>query len=614
MKKCPVCGSEYVDTTTLCPNDGAVLKRDSDPLVGATLAGKYRIEEQISEGGMGVVYRATHILMDKTVAIKVLHPALAADDTVVARFTREAKAASRISHPHAINVTDFGESESGVVFLVMEFLRGQTLKEAIREAHQFELGRTSEIIRQVSGALDAAHAEGVVHRDLKSDNIMLVDAVADADWAKVLDFGIAKIQESVGGSDPALTAPNLIIGTPQYMSPEQCSQSPDIDHRSDIYSLGIITYEMLVGHVPFTGESPTAIMLKQIQEAAPSVLEERSDLTQAVADTVAHALAKSPANRFASAGQFAEALAAATQADATANESTPIAAAVASGAATVTGAQQSLASDTDRQTPAVNTDQIVSPTANDEYDDETIISSRDTSAVEAQDLDETPSGAEQMSGSGAFIGEYSAALPPQNESSNRAGDWLKIAIPVVILLAVIGGVMYALRDGASNENQNTPPLTADPNSRPVQSVGTVPTGESERNIQTRTNANANQSGGSTTGNSGSGTSNPQGNQDTLPPPSTTGNMNNPGITPPDFMAGNANSENSNEPTNRNGNTNSRRPTPTPQPSATTTPNDNANNEPPPAPTPKRTQTPQPTPKPPAPSDSAPPPINEAAPR
>src|ERR671920_1289744 len=134
MKTCPTCGRQYADTTTLCPADGAVLKhRDGeDRLVGQVLHGKYRIEEKIDEGGMGCVYRATHVLMEKTVAIKVLHPALAADDKIVARFTREAKAASRISHPHAINVTDFGESENGVVFLVMEYLPGRTLKDVIR--------------------------------------------------------------------------------------------------------------------------------------------------------------------------------------------------------------------------------------------------------------------------------------------------------------------------------------------------------------------------------------------------------------------------------------------------------------------------------------------------
>src|SRR5919202_2293975 len=312
MKTCPTCGRQYADANTLCPVDGAVLKKsgNEDRLIGQVLAGKYRIDDKIDEGGMGCVYRATHVLMEKVVAVKVLHPALAADDKIVARFTREAKAASRISHPHAINVTDFGEAENGVVYLVMEYLRGRTLKDVVRSGGPLTLERTVEIVRQVSGALEAAHHEGVVHRDLKSDNIILEEATG-GDWAKVLDFGIAKIQQtdsSVHVTDPGLTAPNLIIGTPQYMSPEQCSQASDIDARSDIYSFGVILFEMLTGHVPFTGESATAIMLKQLQEPPPSVLEERRDLPAAVGVVIARALSKRPEDRHQSASELVDSL------------------------------------------------------------------------------------------------------------------------------------------------------------------------------------------------------------------------------------------------------------------------------------------------------------------
>src|SRR6202008_2695351 len=219
MKKCPKCGVEYPDTTTLCPSDGIALEKDPDSLVGTTLAGKYRIDARLNEGGMGTVYRGTHVLMDKTVAVKVLRPSLAADEKIVARFSREARAASKISHPHALSVTDFGEDENGIVFLVMEFIDGRTLKDIIRQEGPMPLARVVDIIKQVGGALDAAHAQGVVHRDLKSDNIMLLNTMT-ADYAQVLDFGIAKIKEREGEYDPGLTAPDLVIGTPQYMSPE----------------------------------------------------------------------------------------------------------------------------------------------------------------------------------------------------------------------------------------------------------------------------------------------------------------------------------------------------------------------------------------------------------
>src|SRR5882724_5186872 len=289
MKACPKCGAEYPDTTTLCPADGIALEKTDDSLLGQTLAGKYRIEERLSEGGMGTVYRGTHVLMDKTVAVKVLRTSLAADEKIVARFSREARAASRISHPNALSVTDFGEDEGGIVFLVMEYLNGKTLKEIIREEGPMPLARVVGIMLQIGGALDAAHAQGVVHRDLKSDNIMLLSTVA-GDYAKVLDFGIAKIIEPEGEFDPGLTAPNLVIGTPQYMSPEQCSQAADIDARSDIYSVGVILYEMLIGHVPVTDESPTAIMMKHLQEPVPSVLAERTDLPPRAAQVVLKAM------------------------------------------------------------------------------------------------------------------------------------------------------------------------------------------------------------------------------------------------------------------------------------------------------------------------------------
>ena len=230
MKVCPVCGKEYSDTSSLCTLDAEVLQSVDDPLLGQTLAEKYFIEQLIKRGGMGSVYRGKHVMMDKTVAIKVLRPSLAGDDVVVARFSREAKAASRISHPHAVSVTDFGEAENGVVFLVMEYLDGRTLKDVIRSEGPMVLDRAVEIVRQVSGALDAAHQQGVIHRDLKSDNIML-SQTNGGDWAKVLDFGIAKIQQPEGTRDNDITAANLVIGTPQYMSPEQCSQTGPIDAR-----------------------------------------------------------------------------------------------------------------------------------------------------------------------------------------------------------------------------------------------------------------------------------------------------------------------------------------------------------------------------------------------
>jgi serine/threonine-protein kinase len=493
MKKCPKCGNEYPDTTTLCPADGVGLETSGDSLLGQTLADKYRIDERLNEGGMGTVYRGTHVLMDKTVAIKVLRPSLAADEKIVARFSREARAASRISHPHALSVTDFGEAENGVVFLVMEFLNGQTLKNVIRQDGPMPLARVVEIIRQVGAALDAAHEQGVVHRDLKSENIMLL-AANGPDYAKVLDFGIAKIKEHDGDYDPGLTAPDLVIGTPQYMSPEQCSQAPDIDARSDIYSLGVIIYEMLVGHVPFTGPSPTAIMMKQLQEPVPSVLVERSDLPAAVGRVISRAMAKQPADRYQTVGELVEDL-------------------------TIAGGAEAVTTPPVPTTAAAN--RIVVPTKTSENE---LI--EDEVTVVRRRLETTP-------GTGAHA---VPALPPDA----GVNPW-KILLPALAGLLVVFAVVYAFTRNSqqpTNTNQTEPALVADPNSQAVE-PSPPPTGSAEQGIpaggitnnqvvdaNANTNANANVAASPTPDENANPDLNLNSNEN------ANGNSNRPATNPP----------------------------------------------------------------------------------
>lgn len=442
MKTCPKCGVEYPDTTTLCPADGLALETTGDSLIGTTLAGKYRIEARLNEGGMGTVYRATHVLMEKTVAIKVLRPSLAADEKIVARFSREARAASRISHPNALSVTDFGEDENGIVFLVMEFLSGKTLKQVIRDEGPLPLQRVVDITRQVGDALNAAHLQGVVHRDLKSDNIMLLDSIA-GDYAKVLDFGIAKINEPGEARDAGLTAPNLVIGTPQYMSPEQCSQETEIDSRSDIYSLGVILYEMLIGHVPFTADSPTMVMMKHLQEPVPSVLDERPDLPAAVGRVIARAMAKLPANRYQSIGELIEDLT------------------IASGLAQFA------------PVPAQPANVGASATAvTDGPDEVTVVRTRE----------EPPPVPRRAPVTVPVQSATSGSMPPPSAASFNP---LKVIIPSVIALLVVFVAIYAWKaSSVANEPNAVQPqkeLAADPNSQPVQ-PGASPTGKSEEGI------------------------------------------------------------------------------------------------------------------------------------
>jgi serine/threonine-protein kinase len=445
----------------LCPADGVALENTSDLLIGQTLIGKYRIEERLNEGGMGAVYRGTHVLMDKTVAIKVLRPSLAADQKIVARFSREARAASRISHPHALSVTDFGESEDGVVFLVMEYLSGTTLKDTIRKNGPMPLGRVVDIVRQIGGALDAAHEQGVVHRDLKSENIMLL-AHNGPEYAKVLDFGIAKIKEAEGGFDPGLTAPDLVIGTPQYMSPEQCSQAPDIDARSDVYSLGVIIYEMLVGHVPFTGESSTAIMLKHLQESPPSVLDERNDLPVTIDRVLSRAMAKRPDDRYQSIGDLVDDLAIAASAAAGAE---------AAGIPTAVPLSEPHVLPTQSSTGAIFND----------VDEETVLRPRANTGPEARPAPRT-----------------TEMYPP---SPARSVNPWKILIPSLAALLVVFVVVYAFTKNSepTNSNQLQPGLVADPNSQAVEpsppATGSgeagIPSGGAVTNPAANSNVDAN---------------------------------------------------------------------------------------------------------------------------
>ena len=533
MKACPKCGAEYPDTTTLCPADGIALEKTTDSLLGKTLAGKYRIDERLSGGGMGTVYRGTHVLMDKTVAVKVLRPSLAADEKIVARFSREARAASKISHPHALSVTDFGEGEDGVVFLVMEYLSGKTLKEIIRLEGPLPLPRAVEILRQVGGALAAAHAEGVVHRDLKSDNIMLLSS-SGTDYAKVLDFGIAKIKEPEGAYDPGLTAPDLVIGTPQYMSPEQCSQSPDIDARSDIYSLGVILYEMLVGHVPFIGDSPTTIMLKHLQQPPPSVLAERNDVPEAIGHVVGRALEKRPEDRYKTVGELVE--------DFT----------IAAGMA-LPGV--SAAATTNRVAPAA-----AGPSLEDDVDEETLVRPRITTPVEpVQPIDAPPEPPPPP--------YYPSGMSGQTPAPTAGLNPWKILVPSMIGLLVIFGVIYAFTRNSQPTTATTPSptLTADPNSSPVEPAKPA-TGESEAGIP---------SGGAV-----DPSANPSVNANVSTSPT-------PGETPIDIGGVNPGD---NQNANTNQNSNSKGGTP-PLPSPTRSVEEET---PPPAPTATRTPVPKPT--------------------
>jgi serine/threonine protein kinase len=296
-KRCPVCGSTYDSSLSYCTRDGQPLVA-ADPMIGELLDGKYRIESVVGRGGMGVVYKATHIHIDTEYAVKVLHPELVANQSAIERFRIEARAAGRIRHPNAIQVTDFGITPERFVYLVMEMVEGDSLRRLLETVNSFDLYRASHILSQACAAVEAAHQRGIIHRDLKPDNI-IVTQKDGVDSVKVLDFGIAKLRDTSPLTTPLsapLTQAGTLIGTPEYMSPEQC-RGQQLDPRSDVYSLGIILYEMLSGELPFTGGNTLEIVIQQLNNPPRPLRLIDPRIPETVERVVTRALEKSPAGR-----------------------------------------------------------------------------------------------------------------------------------------------------------------------------------------------------------------------------------------------------------------------------------------------------------------------------
>ncbi len=303
---CPSCGADAQESSRFCPACGATLVRtpDTDEYVGKTIAYKYRVEALIGEGGMGKVFRARQLSLDKVVVLKVLRHTLLSDERTVARFQREAKAASRLNHPNSISVLDFGQAEDGALYIAMEYVAGQDLHQILSREWPLNEGRVVRIVSQVLSALSDAHGAGVIHRDLKPENIMVEPRRNEPDFVKVLDFGIAKITDSTDDG-PALTRAGFVCGTPEYMSPEQARGS-QLDHRSDLYAVGVILYQLMTGLLPFESDSAVGFATKHLTEEPPPPTRRRPDarISPAMERLILRALSKNPADRPASAEAF----------------------------------------------------------------------------------------------------------------------------------------------------------------------------------------------------------------------------------------------------------------------------------------------------------------------
>jgi len=277
-------------------------------MIGET-AGSYRIVSKLSEGGMGAVYRAEHILLGKAAAVKVLLPELSHNRDIVARFFNEAKAATAVRHPGIVEIFDFGYLPSGMAYLVMELLDGETLASRIKRVGRLSEPEACGLVRVVTTALVAAHGQGIVHRDLKPDNIFLVpDAeMASGERPKLLDFGIAKLG-GTGTPSASMTRTGAVLGTPTYMSPEQCRGMGEVDHRADLYALGCILYELVTGRPPFVSDAPGDLIAAHIV-SAPEPPSRHAPISPELEAIILRLLAKRADDRFSSAAELVSMLA-----------------------------------------------------------------------------------------------------------------------------------------------------------------------------------------------------------------------------------------------------------------------------------------------------------------
>lgn len=298
VRRCPTCKQHFSGDARFCPFDGDPLevaegyRPDSDPLLGKLIEGRYEVESVLGEGGMGSVYAVRHRALDKRFAMKVMRADLARQGELAARFIQEARATAAIGHPNIVQITDFGQLPSAAPYFVMELLDGTPLSKLIRQGGPLPAGLAVRILLQTASALSAAHAAGVIHRDLKPDNIHLTKK----DTVKILDFGVAKMAGA-----GRLTRTGMVFGTPHYMSPEQASGG-DVDHRADMYAFGIIMYEMFTGRVPFEADSYMGVLTKHmfmVPEPPSHVHEAARDLG-ALEDVTLRCLEKRPEARYAS--------------------------------------------------------------------------------------------------------------------------------------------------------------------------------------------------------------------------------------------------------------------------------------------------------------------------
>lgn len=314
MRLCPKCNAQYSSDQAICPIDATTLVDSSgktaqvaDPMIGRMIADKYRVEKLLGRGGMGAVYEGQHLLLDRRVAIKVLQQNMANDEQAASRFIREAKASARIEHPNAVTIYDFGVLQEGSAYLVMEFIKGRSLRQVLIDRVPVRPDQIIDWMIQVCNVVEVAHTQGIIHRDLKPENVMLKESTDGSLMVKVVDFGLAKItSDSTEKASVNLTKPGEVLGTPHYMAPEYY-EGEIIDKRADVYAIGIMIYEMFCGDTPFTGTVQSIIGGHLFKDPLP-IIKSNPSIHPVLDAVVQKALKKKRDERIASAGLLAQEL------------------------------------------------------------------------------------------------------------------------------------------------------------------------------------------------------------------------------------------------------------------------------------------------------------------
>ena len=309
MKYCPICSKNYDNEVQVCEIDGATLivGGKKDAYLGKRIKGRYQVLSKLGEGGMGTVYLAEQMSVGRKIALKFLQGNYATDDEFIARFRREARLAASLNHRNIVTVHDFDQSDDGSLFIAMEYLDGEKLSEVIRRDGPLEISRAFRLGLQIAEGLEAAHRAAVIHRDIKPDNIMVIQE-GGAEDIKLMDFGIARLRST--GTASHLTRAGIIMGTPEYMAPEQ-AEGAEVSEKTDIYALGIVLYEMISGAVPFRALTPGAVLVKQMQETPLSLRKSRREVPVSMERIIMHALEKEPQRRHKSMSEVTQQLRAA---------------------------------------------------------------------------------------------------------------------------------------------------------------------------------------------------------------------------------------------------------------------------------------------------------------